>query len=295
MLNTLRFIISHPLNRQHKIAALFRYLKWQIFSRLVKGPVKVRFVNDAVLLVKHGMTGATGNIYCGLHEFEEMAFLLHYLRRDDLFFDIGANVGSYTVLASAVIGAKTQAFEPVPETYSALSDNIRVNNIENLVEARLVAIGDTDGDIQMTNNLDTTNHIISSLDPCAGKMITVPEKKISNYIGNKIPDLIKIDVEGYETKVINGAEELFAGDRPGAVIMELNGSGKRYGFDENKLHQKMMKFGYRTYIYDPFKRELEKIDTRNTKSGNALYLKDPVSARERLSTATAFHVLEAEI
>jgi hypothetical protein len=37
---------------------------------------------------------ATGNLYVGLHEFEEMAFLLHFLRRGDLFADVGANVGS---------------------------------------------------------------------------------------------------------------------------------------------------------------------------------------------------------
>ena len=295
MLNTLQFILSHPLNRQHKIAALYRYLDWQIISRLAKEPVKVRFVNDAVLLVRPGMTGATGNIYCGLHEFQEMSFLLHYLRQGDLFFDIGANVGSYTVLASAVTRANTKAFEPVPESYKALLENIRINNIESLAEAYLIAIGETDGEIQMTNNLDTTNHIILSQDSCSEKMITVPVKKISNYISNKIPDLIKIDVEGYETKVVNGAEAIFTDNGTNAVIMELNGSGERYGFNDNKLHQKMIKFGYQAYIYDPFKRVLNKTETRNTGSGNALYLKNLVSVRERVSTAATFHVIKADI
>lgn len=52
------------------------------------------------------MTGATGNIYVGLHEFEDMAFLLHVLRRTDLFVDVGANIGSYTILAGGAAGAK---------------------------------------------------------------------------------------------------------------------------------------------------------------------------------------------
>jgi hypothetical protein len=50
-----------------------------------------------------GMTGATGNLYVGLHEFEEMAFLLHFLRPGDLFADVGANVGSYTILAAVAV------------------------------------------------------------------------------------------------------------------------------------------------------------------------------------------------
>lgn len=45
----------------------------------------VDFVNDAKLLVKPDMAGATGNVYTGLHEFEDMAFTLHCLREEDLF------------------------------------------------------------------------------------------------------------------------------------------------------------------------------------------------------------------
>ena len=49
------------------------------------------------------MTGATGNIYCGLHEFIELTFLLHLLRPNDLSLNIGANVGSYIILAARVL------------------------------------------------------------------------------------------------------------------------------------------------------------------------------------------------
>lgn len=95
---------------------LLRFVKWQIGNRLVLGPVAARFVNDARLFVQKGMTGATGNLYVGLHEFEDMSFVLHGLRPDDLFVDVGANVGSYTVLAGAAVGASCVSFEPIPET-----------------------------------------------------------------------------------------------------------------------------------------------------------------------------------
>jgi len=76
-----------------------------------------------------------------------MGFLLHALRPDDFFVDIGANVGSYTVLASASIGAKTICFEPIPLTYSRLISNIDVNNMSQKVTAQNVALGDTSGEL----------------------------------------------------------------------------------------------------------------------------------------------------
>ena len=71
-LNTLSFILRHPLNRAKKGAALRRFIRWQIASRLLPGAVAVPFVDSTRLLVLPGMTGATGNIYCGLPEYQEM-------------------------------------------------------------------------------------------------------------------------------------------------------------------------------------------------------------------------------
>jgi hypothetical protein len=62
-------------------------------------PVAMPYVNETRLLVKPGMAGATGNVYAGLHEYEDMAFVLHALRPSSRFVDVGANVGTYTVLA----------------------------------------------------------------------------------------------------------------------------------------------------------------------------------------------------
>jgi hypothetical protein len=65
LLNSLGFILRHPLNRRRPGAALVRWLRWQIGSRLLPGWVLLPFVNDLRLIVQPGMTGATGNVYCG--------------------------------------------------------------------------------------------------------------------------------------------------------------------------------------------------------------------------------------
>src|SRR5262245_16370264 len=68
-LSSLRFLMEHPLAALGPFAAIARYLRWQLGSRILGEPVVVSFVNDARLLVRRGMTGATGNVYAGLHEY----------------------------------------------------------------------------------------------------------------------------------------------------------------------------------------------------------------------------------
>ncbi|RYZ16335.1 MAG: FkbM family methyltransferase, partial [Sphingobacteriales bacterium] len=114
LLKIIRHINGHPLASRHQWLGYYRLCQWQLRSRFSKGPKKVSFTKKTSLLIARGMTGATGNIYTGLHDFPEMAFLLHFLRPADRFMDIGANVGTYTVLASAHVGCQSLSFEPVP-------------------------------------------------------------------------------------------------------------------------------------------------------------------------------------
>jgi hypothetical protein len=91
--NTIKFIANHPLNRAHKLKFIIRIVKWQIWSRLVLCPIVYNWVNGSKFLVKSGETELTGNIYTGLPEFPELTFLLHYLRIEEIFIDVDANIG----------------------------------------------------------------------------------------------------------------------------------------------------------------------------------------------------------
>src|ERR1700738_1077325 len=96
LLRLLSYVWQHRLNAGGRWRAVGRVVRWQVASRLLAGPFALPFVGDTRLFARRGMTGATGNWYCGLHEVEEMAFMLHFLRPEDLFVDVGATVGSYT-------------------------------------------------------------------------------------------------------------------------------------------------------------------------------------------------------
>lgn len=289
---TLKHITSHPLTENRKISAIFRYFKWQFQSRLDKGIHIVPFVENTKLAAQSGMTGATGNIYTGLHEFNDMGFLLHFLRnteveKDDYFMDIGANIGSYTVLAAGVIGTQTTSIEPIPVTYQKLQKNIELNNLSIKATALNIGLGAKKGVLQFTKSLDTVNHVATEETP-KDQRIDVLIEKVDD-VATKIPILVKIDVEGFETEVINGGETIFASPLQKAIIIELNGSGDRYGYDESKIHQKLENWGYKPYSYNPMKREFAKIESFG--NHNTIYIKDIDFVKERLKNAPLVTVL----
>ncbi len=244
----------------------------------------VPFTSQTSLLMERGMTGATGNYYCGLHEFEDMAFVLNLLRPHDQFVDIGANIGSYTILASGGSGARSIAIEPLPSTFQRLRANVRCNELDDLVTLHNSGIADTETSLRFTSTLDTVNHVATESES-GMETVEVPVVPMDTLLFDESPLCIKIDVEGFERKVIDGGTSVLQRESLRAVLMELNGSGDRYGYSEEDIHRDMMGFGFRPFVYEPFSRALGELSNRNQASGNTLYLRDVDWVEDRLRTA----------
>ena len=229
----MQFIWRHPLARHRRVTAYSKFFRWQISQSIWKRVVAYPLVENSSLLVEKGMTGATGNIYTGLLEFEDMAFVLHVLRRGDLFADIGANIGVYTVLASKNAGAAVIAIEPIPSTIKKLRENIKLNHISDSVTLLpyVVGSGKEPPSVWFTQNLDTINHV-AGVDELIDRklMVEISVKKIDNLLAEKKPVILKIDIEGFEWPALNGAIKLLSSGSVKGLIIELNGSGKRYGY-----------------------------------------------------------------
>ena len=196
MLGVIKFFFEHPLTKNNPYKAVKRFLRWQIFSRLVPYPVVFPFIGQTTLLVQRGFRSATANMYVGLMEFEEMAFLLHFLNHDDLFIDIGANVGVYTVLASGNRKARTIAIEPIPATFSCLEQNIALNKIHDKVMAYNIGLGSKRDKLKFTSNWDTLNNVITEENLAIEKhFVEVEVHRLDDLIDKtEQPNLIKIDV-----------------------------------------------------------------------------------------------------
>lgn len=269
MIKTLNFIFNHPCNKNNRIRSILRYFIWQ-FSRLIGVNQKIiQFTSKTRLIVNRGIASSTGNYYCGLMEFIDMAFLLHVLNKNDLFIDVGANIGSYTVLASGEIGARSICFEPVNKTFEMLSKNLELNSIETLVEKRKIGIGEINGTLRITNNQDSTNHIINNEN--FGEKIDV--ERLDNFY-EKInrPTLLKIDVEGYELNVLKGASKILKNSEVLAIIIEINGLSKKFNIEEKLIHDQLVEHGFFPVDYDPYKRIVTK--TKSFNDLNTIYVRD---------------------
>ena len=283
---TFSFINQHPLAKKHLFKSYFNFLNWQFKKRINRNLQPIKFIGETYFLAKSGLTGITGNIYTGLHEFNEMGFLLHFLRSEDTFFDVGANVGSYTLLAAGTCKSKTIAFEPIVQTFDILLQNVEINRLENLVQLENKGLGKEIGIINFVANEDTTNHVATDQEQDA-LTNSVSITFLDNY-NNYNPALIKIDVEGYETQVLDGARNLLSNPILKAIIIELNGSGERYGFDENQIHAQLISHSFKPYNYDPFERKLTELETFG--QFNTIYLRDTDFVENRLRSSKGFTV-----
>lgn len=274
---TLRFILNHPMNRDRPVSALTRYAKWQVQSR-IRDQVVFDWIDGARLVVQSGMTGATGNIYCGLHEYADMAFVLHLLRENDLFLDLGANIGSYTVLASKVCGARSISVEPDPGTLVFLRRNVEANGIEDRVEIAETALGAEHRIARFSIGYDTTNRVVDEGSKVGREVSLMP---LDAIVGDRRPTMIKMDVEGYEAEVLKGARETLKKDTLLAVETETS---------DTVVIDALTEAGFERWYYDPARRELSN-EPLGISSSNALYLRDVQRVRGRVAEAPARKVL----
>lgn len=297
-LTTLRDLLRiwrrHPVTRGNVIGSMRRFATWQLASRLHGGKLVVPFVHPTRLVVARGQTGLTGNIYFGLAEMHEMAFLLHYLRGTDVFVDVGANMGSFSILASGVVGARSIAFEPIDATITEFREQLRLNDIVDRVDIRAVALGAAVGTVRFLDTLNTVNRVVADGETRSASR-DVPQSTLDIELAGIAPALIKMDVEGYEYAVLQGASQVLAKPTLEAIIMEVHEGTSNYGVDRAALEAIVRAAGFKPYIYDATRRVLTLTDFAAAHahglSDNVLMVRNIETVRGRILTAPPFSVL----
>lgn len=283
--HNLRQIALHPLNGGQEFSSVIRWLRWHISSRLALGPIVVPFINDSTLTVEPGMTSATGNIFWGLSEPEEMGFCLHLLRPADLFLDVGANVGIFTVLARTA-GASVISVEPSPAAFLALKRNVLSNGYASEVDLRNIAVSDHCGRAAFSSaDADTTNHLLASNE--AHSSIDVPLTTLDTVVSGRRVTLLKMDIEGYELPALRGASSLLASPDLKALIVEVNQSSDRYGYSSDDLLNIISAAGFASVAYDPYARRLSAIGEKRI-SDNIIFVRDIADTQRTLIDAPRF-------
>ena len=154
--------------------------------------------------------------------------LLELVKVGDCVWDIGANIGFYTSRFSECVGSEGMviAFEPVPACFIALKE--RVKNIPTIQTVN-VAMGAKDGEVLMeleNEDLAATHRVVSlSIQPAGTKTCTVEERSAVSIIEEHpewFPNVIKIDVEGYEGLVFDGLDAFLKDSRLRCLGIEVH-------------------------------------------------------------------------
>jgi FkbM family methyltransferase len=272
------------MTRDGQLGAWSRFAAWHIRSRL-NPEVVMPWIGGQRLVVRRGMTGATGNLYYGLHEFMSMGLVLHFLRDGDLFLDAGANVGTYTVLASGVCRARTLAVEADADTARDLARNVEINGLQERVAIEILALGPSDGEVMFTTGLGAMNQVVS--ERREGVRI-VPQRTLDHVVGDAQPALLKLDVEKYEDQVLQGSIEVLK--KPSLKVVALEATSDW----STKL---FVDLGFERAFYDPFTRILQRepnklafTDGKWTRS-NEFFVRDWSFVEDRLKTAKPVTIL----
>ncbi len=143
----------------------------------------------------------------------------------EVLYDIGANVGAYTLLAAVATGARVVAFEPSPANFAALAANVELNAVGELVVPVPLALGEYTGSAPLDGDAGLPGRA-----PRLGRVAreegtTVLVDRLDDVIDRFAlpgPDHLKLDVDGAELEVLAGAERLLASGRVQTLMVELD-------------------------------------------------------------------------
>ena len=159
--------------------------------------------------------------------------------QDDTMFDVGANVGMYSIWAAATKGINVIAIEPESQNYAVLNKNILLNNLKDKVTALCFAMSDEEKISELNLSSFTAGQALHGFDKPMNTVDVYSEKleefkpvftqgcmamTIDSLVERGIPspDHIKIDVDGFEDKVIAGGMQTIIKGKVKTILIEIN-------------------------------------------------------------------------
>lgn len=208
---------------------------------------KITYKHDAKQAANHDAEGVTAKFYGSskhavwryktlfIKEPETIEWL-RALGPDDVLWDIGANVGVYTIYAALVTGCRVVAVEPGAANYWTLCKNIEINKLDDKVTALCIALGDEHRCATIYLSNSKPGYAQNALDQPLNDMgqtfvpqfkqgmLSIPADILVGQLGALAPTAIKIDVDGFELPVLRGASAILSNPSLRRISLELNSS-----------------------------------------------------------------------
>lgn len=215
--------VLHWLGRAQFDLPGLRHLSQRVVPRLMAGESTIR--HGAARGLRIDPAGAHPGYALGTSEPLLQEALVQLLGPGDVFYDLGANVGFFTLLAARLVGPEgvVVAFEPDPRNAAALRSNIALNRLANVAVVQK-GVSDTSGVRTLVIAESTASHIADAT--TAEETTAIDVVSLDDFVSegaHRPPTAIKLDIEGEEAHALRGAERLIATHRP-AIICELHGT-----------------------------------------------------------------------
>ncbi len=199
-------------------------------------------------------------------DFEYTPIFVELIKKIDVFFDVGANIGYYSILGGLINpNIKIYAFEPSIGPMIYLSENVKINNLENQVAIEEIALSNTIGEIEF-NEIKNENyptifnlsggHNLGTKPKKIHNKIKVKSDTLDNYIElNKIKciDLIKLDTEGCEDLILKFSDKTIKQFKPIIICETL------FNSIEYSLETIIKQYDYE--FYNHTEKGLKKVET----------------------------------
>ena len=208
-------------------------------------------------------------------DWPEFKFLERYLQFTDTVIDIGANIGIYVLWISKFTG-NVIAFEPDPTNALRLQQQIDLNNLTVVVER--CAVSNVNGTVGFSTGKDMENHIVQDNGKCDVRSV-----RLDDYGLERI-HFLKVDVEGAEILVLQGAERLLSGHCVDVIQLEFNlGSPSYFGSSDESVLRLLEHHGYELFQYSPTQNRLVRFEIGSNEHSNALAIYDHAFVAGRIS------------
>jgi FkbM family methyltransferase len=219
----LRWLLDTQMLRRHPLLLLSRMIRWEL-ARAVGRPI-VRELEGNLLVVLNPADGYARVIYyLGFNEPLIAQFYNKFLEQGMVYIDCGANIGVYSITAAQRVGSEgaVYSFEPQPDIFHRLLANVHLNQLNN-VHAYRLAVGDKAGAVELVQLRDHVASYVRSLEvdtsPTERCSCTTLDAFFAEHPIERA-DVLKIDVEGYELKVLRGARTMISRFRPKLIQFE---------------------------------------------------------------------------
>jgi FkbM family methyltransferase len=234
-----RFIWTHPSNQGRRVRALFRFARFQARGRILRRSTLVPLGERSRIVASLHRQAVSKAVWANPPDYAEMLTWQHVLKPGDLFVDVGANVGSYTIWAGD-LGAEVIALEPAKDTYDLLVENVALNGYP--VHTICAAAGAISGTARFTSGQDALNR----LHP--GGSAEIQMVTIDSIIKDRTVTGMKVDVEGFEIEVLRGCEQALTDQRLRLIQLEWNASSTAaVGTDRKPVADLLARHGYGLY------------------------------------------------